>query len=108
MVRTTETLPADHFIPQRFIKQLSGFNKLTAEQQQKILNQYTNLQGLPQPMNSSKGGKLPADWVTFRGQPLHPDYVRRNREIQPGILEELQGMVDSFHSASAQKPEGGS
>lgn len=98
IMKTTEPLAADHIIPQRVIKQLEGFDQLTAEQKAVVLNRLENIQGLPKTFNSSKGGQLPGDWQQYRGQPLNPNYINRNQELQPKLLKELQEMIDNFRN----------
>jgi filamentous hemagglutinin len=101
VVRTTDSLAADHIIPQRFIRQLDGFDQLTREQKAAVLNYADNFQGLPRTFNSSKGGTLPAEWSQYRGQPLDAAYVARNRALQPGLLERLEKMIEDYRKSNA-------
>ena len=78
---------------------MDGFSELTAEQQAQVLNHAENFQGLPKSMNSSKGGKLPADWTQYRGEPLSPQYIDRSQALQTQLLEELQAMIDGFRGS---------
>ncbi len=102
-IKTIDPLAADHIVPQRAIKQLENFDKLTPEQQSAVLNSADNFQGLPKTFNSSKGGKMPGEWTEYKGQPLHPDYVNRNQSLQPQLLEQLQKMIDQFSSTNAKR-----
>jgi hypothetical protein len=103
-IKTTEPLPADHIVPQREIKsrikEAEKSARLTREQKSEVLNLPENTQGLPKTYNSSKGGKMPSEWTTYKGQPLHPDYVTRNTNLEKTLLQQIQDMINSF----TQKP----
>jgi hypothetical protein len=94
VVKTTDTLAADHIFPKKLVKQLPGFDKLTKEQQAQVLNNMDNFRGLPKPMNSSKGSKT--DWRTFRDQPLDPTYADDLARLQKEIRGDLQKMINDF------------
>jgi hypothetical protein len=74
VVQAKSTLAADHVVAQSWIRSLPGFDKLTPKQQGWMLNHPLNTQGLPQPLNSSKGARAAGEWKTFRGQPLDSKY----------------------------------
>jgi hypothetical protein len=93
---TADPLAADHIYPQVAIKELSGFDLITRQQQDQVLNNLMNFQGLPQTFNSSKQGKLPSDWNMYKGQPLHPDYVQRNKTLEPKLRNMLQQQINEF------------
>ncbi len=95
-VSTGERLSADHFVPQKVIKELPGFSELTKEQQRTVLNYKSNLQGLPGPLNSSKGATLPSQWTRAKGRELSPEYVRNGREKEQQVLRELQALIKSL------------
>jgi RHS repeat-associated protein len=101
-VSTTETLAADHIYPQVQIRQLPGFEQLTPAQQAAVLNNPINFQGLPKTFNSSKGGQLPGDWQTYKGQPLDSAYIQRNQQLQQQIQQHLQDQVNSFIKQNVQ------
>jgi RHS repeat-associated protein len=93
---TNATLSADHIIPQSFIKRMPGFSRLTAEQQNAILNDAWNMQGLPRRFNSSKKDQLPAQWETYDGIPLDPAYVAASRGMQDVLLRRIQARIDAY------------
>jgi RHS repeat-associated protein len=103
VVITAESLAADHIYPQVQIKQLLGFNLLTAEQQAAVLNNPVNFQGLPKTFNSSKGGMLPAEWSTYKGMQLDAGYIQRNQMLQQQIETTLQAQINAFISRNANK-----
>jgi RHS repeat-associated protein len=94
---TKDTLAADHVIPQSFIKTMPGFSSLTEEQQNDILNDPLNMQGLPQSYNSSKKDLLPQEWLTYKGKPLDPDYVARNIMLQDLLLRYIRSRISQFN-----------
>ncbi|SPE51123.1 hypothetical protein SBV1_1290004 [Verrucomicrobia bacterium] len=95
-VPATGTLAADHIYPQVQIKQLPGFDQLTPDQQSAVLNNPANFQGLPKTFNSSKGGQFPAEWETYRGQPIDQNYIERNRQFQFQLQQMLQDQINAF------------
>jgi filamentous hemagglutinin len=56
------SLAADHIVPQDWIRQQPGFDKLTAQQQSAVLNDPLNTQGLSTTFNASKGARMPGEW----------------------------------------------
>jgi len=58
-----------------------------------VLNLIKNIQPLLQTHNSSKGGKWPSRWLTYKGKPLHPDYIKRNIDLEIILREELQNLI---------------
>ena len=101
---TTEPLAADHFIPQVQIRQMPGFSQITSEQQDEVLNNLANFQGLPQTFNSSKQGQSPGGWTTYKGKPLDPGYIQRNIQLEPQIRSLLQQQINGFINQNNQKP----
>lgn len=94
---TKDTLAADHVIPQSFIKTMPGFSSLTPEQQNDVLNDPLNMQGLPTDYNSSKKDLLPQEWLTFKGKPLDPEYVKRNMMLQDLLLRYIRAKIDRYN-----------
>ena len=93
-VITGQRLSADHSIPQSYIKKMRGFDRLSPEAQEAVLNFDWNIAGLLGPMNSSKNNRLPADWKAFKGQPLDPNYIAANRQLQPILIRLIQAEID--------------
>lgn len=92
-VTTSEKLAADHIVPQDTIKTMVGFNFLTQDEANQVLNNPNNFQGLPKSFNSSKGAKSAAEWTTYKGQPLNPNYVQRNQQLENTLQQVLQQQI---------------
>ena len=102
---TGDPLAADHIYPQVLIKQMPGFDQLTPGQQDEVLNNPANFQGLPQTFNSSKNGQPPGDWVTYKGQPLDPGYIQRNQLLQHQLQIQLQEQINGFIQQNRQNSQ---
>jgi RHS repeat-associated protein len=98
------TLAADHIVPQIWIKQQPGFNNLSPQQQNWVLNHPLNTQGLPQSLNSSKGAQMPGDWTTYKGQPLNPQYVQSDALRGQMLQNWIQQQINTFNSANRNQP----
>jgi len=94
VLKTAETLSADHIFPKARIKELAGFNKLTLAEQSEVLNNLANFRGLPQSLNASKGSRI--DWSKYRGQPLDPEYATELANLQQVMKDELQSQIDAI------------
>ena len=92
VMRTTETLAADHIFPKARIKELPGFDKLTLAEQSAVLNNLENFRGLPQSLNASKGSRI--DWSKYRGQPLDTQYAKELADLQQIMKTELMTQID--------------
>jgi RHS repeat-associated protein len=101
-VVTDDTLAADHIYPQVAIKQLPGYDQLTSSQQSQVLNNPANFQGLPKTFNSSKGGQMPGQWTTYKGQPLDPGYIQRNQQLQTQLQQQLQQQINDLLQENSQ------
>jgi len=97
-VSVSEKLPADHIVPQKWIKEQPGFDKLTPEQQSWLLNHPLNTQGLPGSLNSSKGAKMPGEWQTYKGEPLDPAYISNDAERAQFIKAFIQEQIRKLSS----------
>jgi len=89
-------LAADHIVPQDWIRQQPGFDRLTAKQQSAILNDPLNTQGLPTTFNSSKGAQMPGEWQTYKGQPLDPGYVENDARRAAELRIYLTNQIKNF------------
>nr|WP_174989176.1 hemagglutinin repeat-containing protein [Burkholderia lata] len=91
-------LAADHFVPQKWIKEQPGFDQLTPAQQSAILNDPVNTNGLPTTFNSSKGAKMPGDWTTYKGQPLNSEYIQNSAQqaevVRNYITNQIKTMLN--------------
>jgi hypothetical protein len=92
VMRTTETLAADHIFPKARIKELPGFGKLTLAEQSAVLNNLENFRGLPQSLNASKGSRI--DWSKYRGQPLDAQYANELADLQQIMKTELMTQIE--------------
>jgi hypothetical protein len=92
VMRTTETLAADHIFPKARIKELPGFGTLTLSEQSAVLNNLENFRGLPQSLNASKGSRI--DWSKYRGQPLDTQYAKELADLQQIMKTELMTQID--------------
>jgi hypothetical protein len=95
-ITTSQPLAADHIVPQDAIQNMLGFNLLTPSEASQVLNNPINFQGLPKTFNSSKGGLNPGDWTTYKGQPLDPNYIQRNQQLQNVLQPALQQQILNF------------
>jgi RHS repeat-associated protein len=95
-ITTSQSLAADHIVAQDTIKDMLGFNGLTPSEASQVLNNPINFQGLPKSFNSSKGGKNPGDWTTYKGQPLDPNYIQRNQQLQNILQPALEQQILNF------------
>jgi hypothetical protein len=75
---------ASHLYPSSRIKQLPGFDRLTAAQQNWLLNHPDNFIPLPRQWNASMGNKLADDWAktTTRGKMASKEFIDQLRESQ--------------------------
>jgi len=94
-----EVMAADHIYPDRLIRRLPGFDQLTSEQQDAVLNYEGNFQPLLGPLNSSKGSKTAAEWTSALGRAVHPGYISDMTKMEAKIKEELQQMIDGYLQA---------
>ena len=94
---TTQTdakLEAGHIYPANKITEMPGFEKLTKDQQQAVLNNKGNFWGMERGPNASKGDRT--QWQTFRGQNLHPDYSSDLTDRMQQSQKLLQEQIDNF------------
>lgn len=95
VVPANGTLAADHIVPKDWIKAQPGFDKLGPADQSAVLNDLVNTQGLPTTFNSSKGAKMPGEWVTYKGQPLDPKYITRDAQRAIILQKHINDQIKS-------------
>jgi hypothetical protein len=97
-VKTEERLQADHVYPKDLIKKLPGFDKLTREQQEWLLNYPGNFEPLPRSWNASKWNRLADDWAknTPMGKQASNEYIDQLRERQEAFEAFAKEMVRFF------------
>ncbi|MGH6861675.1 MAG: hypothetical protein ACRECY_15590, partial [Phyllobacterium sp.] len=95
----------DHILPIKAIKEIAGFDKLSTAQQKAILNDPRNFQPLDGAINCSKGCKVEGsgnEWLTYKRQPLNPDYLRWLKEQQDDMRTQLQEAVNGMKKVDYQ------
>jgi hypothetical protein len=96
-----EGLEADHIVPfDRIIKML-GFDKLTVEQQLRVLNYERNFEGISGVINASRKNKTFKAWDEAGGHFLHgrPENRKFLQELisrEESLAVELQDMILNF------------
>jgi hypothetical protein len=89
----------DHIFPIKEIKQLDGFDKLTATQQKMILDEPLNKQPLAASLNCSKGAKVCGtenSWEAYKGKDLPIKYTDWLTEQQDLMRKLLQSKINSY------------
>jgi RHS repeat-associated protein len=94
-VSTAENLAADHVYPKSLIKRLPGFDRLSAAQQEWLLNYPGNFEPLPKSWNSSKLNRLADDWAkTPMGRQASKEYIDALRQRQQAFEGFAKNMID--------------
>ena len=96
-VPASGSLPADHIVPQSWIRAQAGFETLAIEQQNWLLNHPLNTQPLPRTFNSSKGAQMPGDWQTYKGQSLDPSYILTDAQRAQFLQNFIQQQIRDFN-----------
>ena len=92
-VKYDGALAADHVYPKDLIKKLEGFDKLTPQQQEFLLNYPGNFEPLPTSWNSSKLNRLADEWAkTPMGKQASPQYIDALRDRQ----QAFEGLAKSL------------
>ncbi|MGM7637657.1 hypothetical protein [Bacillus sp. Hm123] len=93
-----DTLHADHIVSMKNIARMENFDKLTEEQQLKVLNNPENFIGLSETANKSKGSKTYADWTIFKKENIKVDSKFREEmmEKEKELEMKLQKQIDDF------------
>jgi len=92
------SLEADHIVPADKIMRMDGFEKLTREQQEFILNYRKNITGSSRSANASRGNKSFEEWTIYKKENIEvrPEY-REEMIIKEKELEiKIQEMIDNF------------
>jgi hypothetical protein len=94
-IRFEGTLAADHVYPQSLIKRLAGFDTLTREQQDFLLNYPGNFEPFPTTWNSSKKHLLADQWATTpMGRQASKEYIDSLRERQQAFEGFAKNLID--------------
>jgi RHS repeat-associated protein len=93
---TSDTLQGDHIYAQSRIKAEPGFNRLSPEQQNAILNDPWNFEALPGSFNASKRDKQASDWTKYKGRPLDPNYIARHVAMEEILIRRVRAQIAKF------------
>ncbi|BCE02786.1 polymorphic toxin-type HINT domain-containing protein [Marinicellulosiphila megalodicopiae] len=85
----------DHVVPVKDIKQMKGFDKLSKEDQMKVIYHDSNIQNMPSMYNQSKGGKnlnSGDKWNSYDGTNTKVDnqFNHGKTEFDKGYLKDLK------------------
>src|SRR5262249_48387838 len=90
-------LTAAHIYPRELIEKLPGYDRLTRDQQNFLLNYPGNCIPLPKQWNSSMGSRLADEWATTpRGSLASKEYIDNLRESQQAYKVFAEGMIKFF------------
>ncbi|ADK04803.1 TPA: hypothetical protein QCU10_003381 [Bacillus anthracis] len=80
------------------IEKMEKFDKLTKEQQLKVLNNEENFLGLSEAANKSKGSKSYSDWTIYKKEKIEVDPKFREEMIkkEKELEMKLQKQIDDF------------
>ncbi|PNS49370.1 hypothetical protein C2L81_14145 [Bacillus anthracis] len=80
------------------IAKMENFDKLTKEQQLKVLNNEENFLGLSEAANKSKGSKSYSDWTSYKKEKIEVDPKFREEMIkkEKELEMKLQKQIDAF------------
>ncbi|HDR8030916.1 TPA: hypothetical protein QC317_001043 [Bacillus cereus] len=94
----TDRLQADHIVLMKNIEKMENFDKLTKEQQLKVLNNEENFLGLSEAANKSKGSKSYSDWTIYKKEKIEVDPKFREEMIkkEKELEMKLQKQIDDF------------
>ncbi|MCM3359013.1 hypothetical protein M3627_13405 [Psychrobacillus sp. MER TA 171] len=94
----TGRLQADHIVSMKNIAKMENFDKLTKEQQLKVLNNEENFLGLSEAANKSKGSKSYSDWTIYKKENIEVDPKFREEMIkkEKELEMKLQKQIDDF------------
>ncbi len=98
-----EILHADHIVSYDSITKMINWHLLERAQRLKVLNYSGNFQGLPGTFNMSKGAKTASEWLTWKGQPLNPDYVQGAIQIEARASERVTRYMDALLRRSGRR-----
>jgi hypothetical protein len=97
-VKFNGNLAADHVYPKDLIKKLDGFDRLTPQQQEFLLNYPGNFEPLPKSWNSSKRNRLADDWAkTPMGRRASKEYLDGLRERQHAFEGFAKNLIDFWN-----------
>jgi hypothetical protein len=98
-VKFDGNLAADQVYPKTLIKKLEGFDDLTPQQQEFLLNYPGNFEPLPKSWNSSKWNRLADDWAknTPMGRQASKEYIDALRMRQQAFEEFAKSLIEFWN-----------
>lgn len=93
---TRQRLTADHIFPVNKMKELRGWEKLSAAQKREVMAARKNLTGLPSRLNSSKGDREARELTEMLGKKTSGAYRRWLGGQQANMRRHLQSIVDKM------------
>lgn len=96
------TMAVDHIFPSAEIVKLPGFNTLTRQQMNNIIQDTVdlgNLQPLPKGFNSSKGSEL--NWTTYKGQALDKGYAATLADQQRIVQTQIRNQIRIYQQQNS-------
>ena len=94
----TSKMEADHIVTMDKITRMDGFDKLTYEQQLKVLNNPENFAGLSKTANTSKGSKSYEEWTTYKKEDIevNPEFRQKMMEKSSELEGKIQKQIDDL------------
>jgi len=95
---TDDIFEADHIVSLKEITEMSGFNRLTYEQQVQVANFRRNFIGLVKSSNASKGANSWANWWGHKtsGTPVDPAFRNKMLKKERKVRAQLQMLINSL------------
>ena len=92
------SLEADHIVSMDKIAKMKNFDKLSTENQIKVLNYEENFTGLSKSANTSKGAKSYSEWTTYKKEniPISMECKAEMMKKESALEPVLQGMIDGL------------
>lgn len=96
----TDRLQADHIVSMKNIAKMENFDKLTKEQQLKVLNNEENFLGLSEAANKSKGAKSYSDWTIYKKEKIEinpkfrEEMIKKEKELEMNLQKQIDDFVE--------------
>lgn len=96
----TDRLQADHIVSMKNIEKMENFDKLTKEQQLKVLNNEENFLGLSEAANKSKGAKPYSDWTIYKKEKIEvnpkfrEEMIKKEKELEMNLQKQIDDFVE--------------
>ena len=96
----TGRLEADHIISFDRLTKIEGFDKLTYEQQLKIINDPKNFIGMTKSANSSRGSRTFAEWTMHKSKKIKVNeefrqrMMKKEKELEKYFIVEISKLIN--------------